>query len=105
AEQRERQRLDGDAELAERLAAVDRVVELLDEQVEHAVLAGENVRHVHASVPTTALKAERTPPPHGGRGGRRPRTGRGLLPGASCGSRRSGSRSRRAARCRRLPPP
>src|SRR5262249_35160840 len=54
-EQRERQGLDGDAQLAERLAAVDRVVELLDEQVEHAVLARENVRHVHAAAPTTPV--------------------------------------------------
>src|SRR5262249_42585714 len=50
AEERDRERLGRGAELGHGLAAIERIVELLDQKVKYSVLAQESVRDVHADV-------------------------------------------------------
>jgi len=47
AEQRDGQRLSGHAELCQALAPAERVLQLLDQEVEHAVFAEEGIGDVH----------------------------------------------------------
>ena len=64
-EERDRERLGRGAQLGDALAPPERIVQLLDEKVEHSVLAQEGVGDVHDDVVAHAARG-RAPPGHPG---------------------------------------